>query len=168
MEIGISLGSNMGDRLANLREARERISRLPGVRLTAVSPVYETEPVGVSPAYRHLRFLNAVVVAESEIEPARLLSLFRRIEEDMGRKRGADRNEPRPIDIDIIYADSLVERDGGDLNLPHPRWAERRFVVAPLADARPDLVLPGQTMSVKDILLTLPERPAVVLFSSEW
>jgi len=167
MEIGISLGSNMGDRLANLREARERISRLPGLRLTAVSPVYETEPVGVSPAYRHLRFLNAVVVAESEIEPARLLSLFRRIEEDMGRKRVADRNAPRPVDIDIIYADS-IEREDGDLTLPHPRWAERRFVVAPLADARPDMVLPGQAMSVKDILSTLPEHPAVVLFSSEW
>ncbi len=167
MEIGISLGSNLGDRLACLRTARERIGHLSGVTITACSCVYETEPVDVPAVYGRMSFLNAVVVVETNVDLASLLEMFRDIEEDMGRRRGPDRNAPRPIDIDIIFAGTSVVKEEG-LVVPHPRWAERKFVVAPLADVRPHLVLPGQDRSVKEILSTLPEHPAVVLFSKEW
>jgi 2-amino-4-hydroxy-6-hydroxymethyldihydropteridine diphosphokinase len=168
MEVGLSLGSNLGDRLVHLARARQAIARLPGVDLLASSPVYETEPVGVRPRFRHLAFLNAVVVVESALAPQRLLDELHAIEADLGRARaGGDRNAPRPIDIDVLYAgaERIVTPD---LTVPHPRWAERRFVVQPLADVRPDRVLPGEARPVRAVLLSLPDEPKVILFKREW
>ncbi len=163
MEYGIGLGSNMGDRMQALAQAAARIARLPDVRILARSAVYETEPVGAQPEFRHLLFLNAVLVAESAASPDIFAASLRAIETEIGRVRQADRNAPRVVDIDLIYAgNSATETER--LALPHPRWAERRFVVAPLADVRPDLVLPGQTRCVSAILADLPARPTVVRF----
>ncbi len=151
MDVGFSLGSNRGNRLARLREAKRRILDTPDVALVAQSPLYETEPVGVAPEHAHLQFFNAVLIVESERGPAEWLDLLREIEYAMGRRRGDDRNAPRPIDVDIIYAGTECI-DRGGLVVPHPRWAQRRFVVQPLADVRPDLVLPGAGKPVRAIL----------------
>jgi len=166
-EYGISLGSNLGDRLAQLQTARQQVLALADIQELAASPAYETEAVDVAPEHRHLAFLNAVLIIQSPAPPPELLQKLKSIEAAMGRTRGADRNAPRPIDLDIIYAGRLVQNTDS-LILPHPRWMQRRFVVQPLADVRPDLVLPNTPQPVKTVLLSLPGRPNVVLFSRIW
>jgi 2-amino-4-hydroxy-6-hydroxymethyldihydropteridine diphosphokinase len=169
-EVGLSLGSNLGDRLACLCRARDAICALSGICLRAQSPVYETEPVGVRPAYRELAYLNAVLILDSDRVPEELAEALHAIESRLGRVRTADRFSPRVIDIDLLYVgDVCSERN--DLTLPHPRWAERRFVVQPLADVRPDLILPGSGRRVRNILATLPPHPTVRPFptaGSDW
>ena len=167
MEVGLSLGSNVGDRLAMLRGAGQRIAALAGVRILAGSPVYETEPVGVKPAYVDLRYLNAVLVIEYDGDPAALANELHAIEASLGRKREPDRNAPRTIDIDVLYAGEVRQSDG-TLDLPHPRWSERRFVVQPLADVRPSLKLPGSARTVAEVLAALPDNPRVVRFADAW
>jgi 2-amino-4-hydroxy-6-hydroxymethyldihydropteridine diphosphokinase len=166
-EYGISLGSNAGDRLALLRAAAAALEALPGSRLAARSAVYETEPVDVDPRYRDRAFLNAVAILESTLAPDALHARLQAIETAMGRQRGPDRNAPRTLDLDILYAGDRHEASAS-LHLPHPRWAERRFVVQPLADVRPDLVLPGAKGPVAAVLSALPPRPAVVPYSRDW
>lgn len=168
-EAGFSLGSNLGDRLGFLRQAVRSLAAVPGVRLVAQSPVYETEPVGVKPEHRHLSYLNAVVVMESGYAAVQWLERIKEIEQALGRVRGADRYAPRTLDIDLIYhgTDML---DSQALVVPHPRWATRRFVVQPLADVRPDLILPGAPQSVRAVRDALSRVPgeSVRLFAREW
>ena len=166
MEAGFSLGSNRGDLANNMREAKRRILDLPDVRFVAQSPLYETEPVGVAPEYAHLTFMNAVLLVDSQRNADEWLEALHGIEAEMGRRRGDDRNAPRLIDVDILYTgDACIDR--GDLVVPHPRWAERRFVVQPLADVRPDLVLPGTGKRVRDILASLVGE-SVTRLTTEW
>jgi 2-amino-4-hydroxy-6-hydroxymethyldihydropteridine diphosphokinase len=167
VEIGLSMGSNLGDRLRNLRRARGEMAASDGVTLLASSRLYETEPVDVLPENMGLRYLNAVVVIGTDRSPAAIAERAHEIEAEMGRERTVDRNAPRPLDIDLIYAGAMRVHTGA-LTLPHPRWQERRFVVQPLADVRPDLVVPGQSRPVRGVLASLPERPGVELFASEW
>jgi 2-amino-4-hydroxy-6-hydroxymethyldihydropteridine diphosphokinase len=166
MEICLSLGSNLGNRLNNLRRARRLIGAVPGVKLLASSAVYETEPVGVAREFQRKLFLNAVLVIEYPA-PVGLLSKLRSIESAMGRVKNHPRNEPREIDIDVICAETLRVRQR-DLVVPHPRWAQRRFVVRPLADVRPRLRVPGRRRTVAQILSSLPDTPKVVLFTRKW
>lgn len=167
MEYGLSLGSNLGDRLANLSEARRRIARLDTTGIVAVSRVYETEPVEVAPEFADVAFLNAAMAIESRLDPEEVSAALHAVESEMGRARVADRNAPRPVDVDIIYADGLHIATG-TLVVPHPRWAERRFVVQPLADIRPDLVIVSGGPTVKETLLSLPRKPEVIPFAREW
>ncbi len=167
MEMGLSLGSNTAQRLHNLSEARTHIADIPGITILDHSPVYETEPVDVPAEYRDMAFLNGVLIVASEETPHLLLPRFLKIEHDMGRHRTASQNAPRPIDIDIIYAGDL-QCSGDDLVIPHPRWMTRRFVVEPLCSVRPSLCLPGQSITIEDLLLTLPPRPAIRFFSENW
>ncbi len=162
MEAGLSLGTNQGDRLANLRDAAARLAALPGTTITARSRIYMTAPVGVKPQYRHLAYLNGVLIIETGLCTDTLSSRIHAIEADMGRVRTDDRFAPRPIDIDILYAGTDIREDD-DLTLPHPRWAERRFVVQPLADVRPGLTFPGDRLSVAAILASLPGPAADVV-----
>jgi 2-amino-4-hydroxy-6-hydroxymethyldihydropteridine diphosphokinase len=165
MEYGLSLGSNLGDRLRQLADAAQSIGALPGARILARSAVYETDPVDVSSEYEDRPFLNAVLIVEAAAEPAAMARHAHDIEARMGRVRQADRNAPRPVDIDLIYADALCVASP-DLTLPHPRWAQRRFVVQPLADVRPRLILPGQTLCVARLLASLPSMPRVRPFGA--
>jgi len=167
MEVGLSLGSNISNRLDNLKEARRRILTLPGIKLITQSPVYETEPVGVKPEYQHLDFLNAVLIFEGPCTVHECFDHLHQIEDEMGRHRGMDRFAPRPIDIDMIYVDKLVIQSGG-LVIPHPHWRERRFVLQPLADVRPSLVLPGSEKTVGEILASLSKAEEVTLFARDW
>jgi 2-amino-4-hydroxy-6-hydroxymethyldihydropteridine diphosphokinase len=167
MEIGLSLGSNIGNRLDNLKEARRRILATSGMKRVAQSSVYETEPVGVKLEYRRLEFLNAVLIVDSPCSAPVCYNQLRKIEDDMGRHRSPDRYSPRSIDIDLIYIDNLHLENGG-LLIPHPHWAERRFVVQPLADIRPDLILPGADKTVAQILAALTEKADVTLLTQTW
>lgn len=126
----ISIGSNMGDRMRYLRDA---VDSLPDV--VAVSPVYETDPVG-GPEQR--QFLNLVVELRTSMEPLDLLGLCHRVEMAADRVRDV-RWGPRTVDLDIIWMDG-VEMDTERLTIPHPRWRQRRFVLAPLNDLAPELV----------------------------
>ncbi len=142
----LSLGSNVGDRAANLRAA---IEALPGagVKVLRVSPVYETEPVEYT---AQAWFLNLAVEAETELFPMQLLAQTSRIERKLGRVRTVPKG-PRTIDIDILlYGNSVVQ--SARLQIPHPRMAERRFVLAPLADLAPDLQHPVLHKSLRELL----------------
>lgn len=167
MELGLSLGANLGNRLAQLQEAKRRIIRTKGITVIAQSSVYETEPVGVSPQDGNLFFLNAVLIIEASLQLSGLLARFKRIERQSGRAPQPRPNAPRPIDIDIIYAGKLRISDEGVI-VPHPRWSERRFVVRPLRDVRPDLVIPGRAGTVAEVLRRLSDKHKVKLFAREW
>lgn len=167
MEIGLSLGSCLGDRLAYLCGARDAIAALDGVRIVATAPVYETEPVGVRPEFAGLPYLNTVLVVETALNPESLRAHLAAMEEAAGRVRGADKFAPRTLDIDVLYAGHAT-LDTPTLTVPHPRWAQRRFVVQPLADVRPGLILPGSTETVADRLQTIPLTPSVRLFAQDW
>ncbi len=167
MEIALSLGANLGDRLANLRVACERIDALPDTRVVARSRIYETVPVGVKPLYRDMAYLNAVLVIETQLPVESVSDRIHAIEADMGRVRGDDRFAPRPIDIDILYAGREI-RDEPSLTLPHPRWAQRRFVLQPLADVRPDMILPGFSKRVSELLANLGGESDVKFLNAEW
>jgi 2-amino-4-hydroxy-6-hydroxymethyldihydropteridine diphosphokinase len=167
METIISMGSNLGDRLAALTMARRRIAEWPDVHIAAQSPVYETEPVGVQAQFTHLPFLNAVLVLEGPWDGHEWYQHLHALETKLGRRRGLDRYAPRTIDLDIVCVGGSRIESGG-LVIPHPHWKERRFVVQPLADIRPDLVIPGDPRTVRQVLEALPPEPKVALFAKEW
>jgi 2-amino-4-hydroxy-6-hydroxymethyldihydropteridine diphosphokinase len=127
----LGLGSNLGDRWAHLRQA---VAALPDV--VAVSPVYETSPVG-GPE-RQGPYLNCVVELDTDLGPRQLLELAQSLETAAGRVR-AERWGPRTLDVDVLLVGDL-RVDDPDLVVPHPRMYERRFVLAPLADLAPDLL----------------------------
>jgi 2-amino-4-hydroxy-6-hydroxymethyldihydropteridine diphosphokinase len=130
----LGLGSNLGDRRALLCSA---VAELPDV--VAVSPVYETEPVGGPPGQRP--YLNVVVELSTDREPRELLALAHDLESAAGRVR-REPDGPRTLDVDVLVVGDL-RVDEPDLVVPHPRMSVRRFVMAPLADLAPDLVPPG-------------------------
>lgn len=167
MEIGLSLGVNLGDRLLQLQKAERQIAAIQGVALVARSPVYETEPVGVPGTERDLFFLNAVLVVETLLSVPELFLKLKQVERQLGRLPRMRQNAPRPIDIDIIYADNMRLRQD-DITVPHPRWSSRKFVVQPLSDVRPDLIVPGQTGTVAEVLSQLVDEHLVKLFTKEW
>lgn len=132
----LGLGANLGDREAALRGA---VAGLPDV--VAVSPLYETSPVGGPPGQPP--YLNAVVELSTALSPRNLLDVAHRLEAAAGRDRAVEeRHGPRPLDVDVLWVEGEVVREP-DLVVPHPRMAERRFVLAPLADLAPELVFPG-------------------------
>jgi len=166
MRVGVALGSNLGDRLAQLREARHLALALPGASAPVVdSRVYETEPVGSGPEAG--LYLNAVIEIEFSGQPITLLDGLQGIEETMGRPSKRPRNAPRPIDLDILYAGNLV-LSNEEVVIPHPRLHQRRFVLTPLADIRPELILPGQEHSVAELLARLNDPAAVEVYAEKW
>lgn len=130
----LGLGSNLGERRRTLKEA---VDSLP--RVIAVSGVYETDPVGGPAGQR--KYLNLVVAIESDATARQLLGMCHRLESAAGRVRG-ERWGPRQLDIDILYIDG-EQVDEPDLQVPHPRMWERKFVLAPLADVAPELLYEG-------------------------
>ncbi|MEV6757416.1 2-amino-4-hydroxy-6-hydroxymethyldihydropteridine diphosphokinase [Streptomyces sp. NPDC051214] len=144
----ISLGSNLGNRLETLQGAVDALEDTPGLRVKAVSPVYETEPWGVDPGTQPSYF-NAVVVVKTTLPPSSLLERAHAIEEAFHRVRD-ERWAARTIDVDIVaYAD--IVSDDPDLTLPHPRAHERAFVLAPWHDVEPEAQLAGRG-DVADLL----------------
>ena len=166
MRIGVALGSNLGDRLENLRMARTALAKLEGVNDPILaSAVYATAPVDCEEGAGE--FLNAVIEFEYDDDPAKLLAQLKALERSLGRASPAARNVSRPIDLDLLYADAMeIQQDG--LQLPHPRMAARRFVLQPLADIRPEFVLPGQEKTVSELLALLDESAKVVRLTNNW
>jgi 2-amino-4-hydroxy-6-hydroxymethyldihydropteridine diphosphokinase len=148
----LGLGSNLGDREANLREAIERIRRL-GLEVIRASSVYETEPVGYTD---QPRFLNQVIEVnlDSQFRVSDLLHAVLKIERDMGRERTIP-NGPRVIDIDILIYGEVEIADPPQLILPHPRMHERRFVLEPLSEIAPDLTHPRLKKTCRELLAAL-------------
>ncbi len=156
---GFSLGSNSGDRLAFLERACDHLARLFGdLRL---SQVYETEPVDCPPGSP--AFLNACAEVATDMPPVEILRHCAEIEKALGRARTGVAGEARTCDIDLIYSGDLC-METPRLTLPHPRATQRRFVLQPLCDIDPALILPGQTATVQELLSRLPESPAVTPF----
>jgi 2-amino-4-hydroxy-6-hydroxymethyldihydropteridine diphosphokinase len=148
--IYLSLGSNIGDREGNLRQAVERLAS-HGVRVLRSSRIYETEPVDYKD---QAWFLNQVVEAETALFPMQLLTRIGRVERELGRVRTRP-NGPRSIDIDILFYGTATVGTAR-LEIPHPRMAERRFVLAPLAELAPDLRHPVTHRSVRQMLECAP------------
>ena len=152
----LGLGSNLGDRLGYLQLAVDALARVRGVAVIAVSPVYETAPVGGPPQDA---YLNAVAAIETDLDPHELLHQCQMIEELAARER-VERWGPRTLDVDVLLVDDR-HADGPDLILPHPRMWERGFVLAPLRDVAPDLVDAGQTWEgVREAGVALTVPPA--------
>ena len=141
----LGLGSNLGDRKLNLTWALKLLAK--SVKVEQVSSIYETEPVGYEP---QPLFLNAVCRISTKLTPEHLLRLAKTIEKRIGRIPSF-RNAPRPIDIDIIFYDDKVVTSR-DLTIPHPRLAERAFILVPLAEIAPKLVHPESAKTVKELL----------------
>jgi 2-amino-4-hydroxy-6-hydroxymethyldihydropteridine diphosphokinase len=190
MRTAVALGSNLGDRLANLRAARQTLVDLPKLTPPILSSsVYETEPIGCEPGAPN--FLNAVVEFEYSGEADELMEELIGIEESLGRERRVDAaarraeaqtrrgvaSTSRTIDLDLLYSgDHKIDlpppgsgaagKEG--LQLPHPRLHLRRFVLQPLADIRPDLILPNQAKSVRELLAQTDDSAKVVRLMENW
>lgn len=145
--MALALGSNLGDRLAHLRQGVRGLGR--SARILAVSAAYESAPVVPAGFEDQRPFLNAAVLATTRLDPRRLLAAAHRVEAAEGRRRSFP-NAPRVLDVDLILYGGLVLREPG-LTLPHPRWKERSFVLRPLAEVAPDLVDPEAGETVQDL-----------------
>ena len=166
MRTAVALGSNLGDRLENLRAARRQIIELGDVRPPVFSAgIYETDPIDCEPGAP--KFLNTVIEFDFESDPVQLLEQLARIEESLGRKRDHPTNVSRRIDIDMIYCGDQ-QIDNEQLQLPHPRTHLRKFVLQPLADIRPDLILPNQTKTIHELLAKLDESGKVDRLTNDW
>ena len=137
----IGLGSNLGEREATLAAAVEELDAAPGVSVLGVSTLIDTEPVGV---LDQPRFLNGALALETELPARELLELLLAVEARFGRDRSAvPAQGPRTLDLDLlVYGEEEIDEPG--LRIPHPRLAERAFVLRPLAELEPDLVVPGK------------------------
>ncbi|MFN2622875.1 MAG: 2-amino-4-hydroxy-6-hydroxymethyldihydropteridine diphosphokinase [Chthoniobacterales bacterium] len=165
MRAGVALGSNLGERLANLRNARREIAAMSGtLPPLRCSAIYETEPVDCEKGAAN--FFNAVIEFGYAGQPIELRRELAAIERVLGRPAAHDRNISRPIDLDLLYFGEMII-ETVELQLPHPRIVDREFVLRPLADIRPDLVLPGQAEAVDVLLLRLP-MTGVVRLDLEW
>jgi 2-amino-4-hydroxy-6-hydroxymethyldihydropteridine diphosphokinase len=157
----LGLGSNVGQRVRNLRVGLR--SLMPGAQVTALSPLYETAPIGVTD---QPPFLNAVCSVTTALAPQPLLDRLKRIEQELGRTEGP-RWGPRPLDLDILlYDDDRIELP--DLQIPHPRLTERAFVLRPLFELDPDLVIPGDGRAVRALLVALAAQEVRIVAGPGW
>ena len=153
----IGIGSNLGDRRANCREARHRLDEPPKTRVVKESSLYESEPHGDAKTW----FGNSVVEVETELAPPDLLKRLKQIEAEMGRKRvKGKRWGSRIIDLDILFYDNETI-DKRNLKVPHPRLPNRRFVLVPLSELAPQLIHPGLNASVSELLATTKDTKKV-------
>jgi len=166
MRAGIALGANLGDRLLCLTNARVQIFALPAASPPFLSSgLYETEPVECEAGAE--KFLNAVVEISYSGTSRQLLKELKKIESDLGRPPEHPRNRSRTIDLDLLYHGTRT-LDEPDLQLPHPRLSLRGFVLHPLAEIRPNLVLPGQIEPVRELAQELSHSPSVVRAPCQW
>ena len=160
----LALGSNLGDREGILRFARQAAAELPVTELLGSSPLYATDPVGGPPGQPP--FLNAVLHLKSALAPYDLLTVTQDMEQAMRRERH-EHWGPRTLDVDILFFGARVNNEP-QLMLPHPRLAERRFVLVPLCDLVPDLKHPLLGLTAKELLAACPDAGHVRLFKKEW
>ena len=154
----LGLGSNVGDSLGNLRAAREALERR-GIAVVASSSVYETAPQGE--ILDQPDFLNACVAIDTELGPLELLDECKAVERELGREPGGARHSPRPIDVDVLLLGD-IELVTDRLRLPHAEILSRRFVLEPLLELDPDLVLPDGTVAADALAGVLDQRVTLV------
>ncbi|HZC75814.1 MAG TPA: 2-amino-4-hydroxy-6-hydroxymethyldihydropteridine diphosphokinase [Gaiellaceae bacterium] len=150
----LGLGSNVGDRVANLKSAVEAL-RERGVEVLAMSSVYETEPQGE--ILEQPDFLNSAIAIETDLEPEELLDVCKEVERELGREQNRPRHSPRPIDVDLLLLGGL-ECSSERLTLPHAEVTSRRFVLEPLLELDPDLALPDGTRLAKALPSLMDQR----------
>ncbi len=153
--IYLALGSNLGDRASNLERAIEALSEI-GVRVLRRSSIYETEPVDF---LAQPWFLNCVVEAETSLAPRQLLEELQATERKLGSRKLVPRG-PRIIDLDILFYEAAVIHEAG-MEIPHPRLAERRFVLVPLAELAPEFRHPVLRKTAAELLSATQDRSAV-------
>ena len=166
MKVGLGLGSNLGERLQHLQHAKAYLLSLSPEAWHVASPLYETEPIGCPP--NSPKFFNAVLEIEFSGAPKTLLKKLLAYERARGRDRNLPKNAARSIDIDILYfgEKEILEPD---FVVPHPRMAERRFVLLPLSTIRPDMIVKGTGKTVRMLLRELPARDGEVRFvQQDW
>ncbi|HJV35074.1 2-amino-4-hydroxy-6-hydroxymethyldihydropteridine diphosphokinase [Geomonas sp.] len=154
----IGLGTNLGDRELNLLRAVAELGKLPGSRVTGLSPFYETEPVG---GVAQDNFYNAVARLQTSLSPADLLERLKEVEVKVFRRVPSGHWGPRSMDLDILLYGAQV-LSGERLTIPHPRLAERRFVLQPLADLDPSLRHPSLGKTIAELLASLTTDERVV------
>lgn len=155
----IGLGSNLGDRRANIADALERIRKLPDTRIVKESSLYESEPHGDAKTW----FVNGVIEVETDLTPDNLLKKLKVVESAMGRKRvKGKRWGSRIIDLDVLFFGSLVLRKR-TLKVPHPEVQNRRFVLLPLSELAPQLIHPVLQVTVSDLLASAKDTKKVAL-----
>jgi 2-amino-4-hydroxy-6-hydroxymethyldihydropteridine diphosphokinase len=159
----IGLGSNLGDREHNLREAIVAMGRIDAVAVLALSSLYDSAPVGPPQP----RYLNAVVELECTLPPQRLLTILKQIETDLGRTRPGSKWMARPIDLDILLWDGVVVADA-NLQVPHLELHKRRFALEPLCELAPDALHPLLGTTVSQMLKDLGPQDVVKLESLDW
>ncbi|MGQ9607936.1 MAG: 2-amino-4-hydroxy-6-hydroxymethyldihydropteridine diphosphokinase [bacterium] len=148
--IYIGLGSNLGNKKENIRQALSLLNEVEGITIVKISSFYETEPVGYEDQNW---FINAVAQIETSFSPQEILKIFKEIEQKIGREESI-RWGPRKIDLDILFYDQLVYKSN-DLIIPHPRLHERAFVLVPLAEINKELMHPIYNKSINKLLSEL-------------
>ena len=151
----LSLGSNIGDRAHNITHALEQLAS-HGVRVVKQSSLYETEPVELR---EQDWFLNCVAEVETNLRPQELMQVLLKIERSMGRERTVPKG-PRVMDLDILLFGSELVHES-HLEIPHPRMADRRFVLVPLAEISPDAMHPIRKKTIQQLLVDTPDRSEV-------
>ena len=159
-QVYLALGSNRGDRVANLRRAIEELGKA-GVKVQRVSSLYKTEPVDFSP---QAWFLNCAVEASTEFMPRQLLKAVKSVERALGRRPGVSKG-PRPIDIDILLYENVVVRTAA-LSIPHERMNERRFVLIPLRELAPTARHPVSGRTVTEMLHHSSDMSQVIRYKA--
>jgi 2-amino-4-hydroxy-6-hydroxymethyldihydropteridine diphosphokinase len=156
----IGLGSNLGDRVANLREAGQRLSAI--VKIEKASQLYVAAPLGY---IRDDAFVNAVIRGTTGLKPLELLEMMQAIEAAMGRRSGVQYG-PRPIDLDLLFY-GAVQMETRKLSIPHPRIAQRAFVLKPLAEIAPDLMHPVLYYTISQLLQDAEDVEQVQIYQPE-
>jgi 2-amino-4-hydroxy-6-hydroxymethyldihydropteridine diphosphokinase len=151
----IGFGSNLGDRKATFHEAVHSLAQLPKTFIKAKSRLYETDPVGITD--HGPRFLNAAIIMETELRPQELMKAMRTIELALGKSPSHRSDKSRVIDLDLLlYGNEHIREEG--FEIPHPRMHQRAFVLLPLAELDPKILIPTLGCTVTDLIRTLPEK----------
>ena len=154
VKVYIGLGSNIGNRVVNIKKACRCLSNIPACKLKKLSSLYETSPVGP----RQRNYINAAAILETGLAPQELLNELKKIENLMGREKSKKRRAPRIIDLDILfYGDKVIKTKC--LIVPHMELYKRKFVLEPLCEIAPEFVHPVLKMNMKKLLRLLPPEP---------
>lgn len=157
-QVYIGIGSNLGDKKENYREALARIAKLPKTRITRESSLYESEPLGDSKEW----YVNGVIQIETDLGPELLLKKFKNIERAMGRKKVRKKWGARIIDLDILFYDTRI-LEKRNLKIPHPEMQHRKFVIIPLSEIAPQMVHPVLGVTVSELLVHAKDDKRVSL-----
>jgi len=158
----VALGSNLGNRLENMKQAVIRLNIMRSTKLAGLSSVYETAPVG---GPRQSFFLNACAALDTELSPTLLLKAMLEIEKELGRVRSTHWG-PRTIDLDLLIYENII-MNSPLLELPHPRMTERNFVLVPLAELNRDLIIPGIKRTVNELVSMQKPAEGIKLFLAQ-